>query len=67
MDLMKMRELAWITYIAPHQDPKKIKKTKDPFWPLNKHRNSKVTDAQKEALLEAQREYLMKKKEKENG
>ena len=38
-ELHKLRELAWITYIAPHQDPKKLKKSKESFWPMKKHRD----------------------------
>ena len=28
----KLRELMWITYIAPHQDPKKMTKSKNKFF-----------------------------------
>jgi len=37
-EIYKLRELAWITYIAPHQNPKKMKKSKEAFWPLKKNK-----------------------------
>lgn len=63
--MMEIRELAWHIYIAPHQDRKRLKKSIDAFWPV-KRKHNKVTDKQREALLQAQMEYLLKKKEKEN-
>jgi hypothetical protein len=50
-----LRELMWTTYIAPHQDPKKMVKRKEQFLSLGseqKHRIG-VTDAQKENFLKA--------------
>ena len=38
IDLYKwqmLREMMWTTYIAPHQDPKKMVKRKEIFLPLN--------------------------------
>ena len=57
----KVRELAWITYIAPYQDPKKMKKSKESFWPLGKKKG--VTDEMKQRILEAQKRY----QEEKNG
>jgi len=37
-EMYMLRELAWVTYIAPHQNPKKMKKTKESFWPLKKNK-----------------------------
>lgn len=56
MDLykwMQIRELAWSSFIAPHQDPKKMPKTKERFWPLSgeKQRSSGVSDEMKEIFL----------------
>lgn len=55
----KIRELAWVTYIAPHQDPKKMKKSKNAFWPMDK--KTGVTDKMREAMIQAQIEYMKKK------
>lgn len=30
----KLRELAWVTYVAPNQNPKKMKRSKKSFWPI---------------------------------
>ena len=52
----KVRELAWITYIAPYQDPKKMKRSKEAFWPMKKKK--KVTDEMRQRIIEAQKKYL---------
>jgi len=36
----KLRELMWITYIAPNQDPKKMAKRKEQFLPLDGDRKT---------------------------
>jgi hypothetical protein len=56
---VKQRELMWITYIAPHQDPKKMAKRKEQFLPLNGEKQSKggVTDEMKERFLNEFRKY----------
>lgn len=56
MDLYKwqmLREMMWVTYIAPNQDPKKMAKRKEIFLPLNgdKKINSGVSEAHKEIFL----------------
>jgi len=52
-----LRELMWVTYIAPHQDVKKMAKRKENFLPLNKDKkvNIGVTEEHKERFL---KEYL---------
>jgi len=47
------RELMWITYIAPHQDPKKMAKRKENLLPLNgdKKQSKGVTEEHKELFL----------------
>ena len=59
-ELLQLRELAWITYIAPHSDPKKMKKSIDQFWPIGK-KKGKVTDKMIKAMEEAQKRYLEEK------
>ena len=61
-EMFKLREIAWITYIAPHQDPKKLKKSKESFWPLKKH-TEQPNDSIRSAFLEAHKNYL----EQRNG
>lgn len=56
MDLYKwqqLRELMWITYIAPHQDVKKMAKRKENLLPLNmdKKQSTGVSESQKEMFL----------------
>lgn len=51
------RELMWITYVAPHQDPKKMAKRKELFLPLNddkKHSNG-ITDEHRQRFI---KEYI---------
>ena len=62
-EMFKIRELAWVTYIAPHQDPKKLKKSKESFWPLKNHGRSEPKEDIKNAFLEAHKKYL----EQRNG
>lgn len=49
----KLRELMWVNYIAPHQDPKKMVKRKDLFLPLNGDKKTiiGVSDEHKEMFL----------------
>ena len=61
-----LREMAWVTYIAPHQDPKKMKKSKEAFWPMKKNKSNTVTDDMRAAIKKAQEEYL-EQKNKKNG
>lgn len=56
MDLYKwqmMREMMWITYIAPHQDYKKMAKRKELLLPLNgdKKQGIGVSQEHKEMFL----------------
>lgn len=60
IDLYKwkmLRELMWTSYIAPHQDPKKMPKRKEIFLPLNddKKISEGVSQDHKERFL---KEYL---------
>ena len=43
----------WVTYIAPHQDVKKMAKRKEIFLPLNKDKKQStgVSEEQKELFL----------------
>lgn len=61
-ELMQFRELTWITYISPHLDPKKMKKSIDQFWPIKKGRK-KVSEEMIERMKKVTAEYLAKKKE----
>lgn len=64
-ELYKLRRLAWITYIAPHQDPKKMRGLKeDSWWKIGKKEIKRVSDEGKERFRKAYIDYL---KKKENG
>ena len=69
MDLYRweqLRELMWVTYIAPHQDVKKMAKRKEIFLPLNKDKKvaNGVTEEHKEQFL---KEYLKWATQTNNG
>ena len=57
-DWQKLRELMWTSYIAPHQDPKKMVKRKESFLPLGSEKKIVgVTDEAKEIFLKEFRKY----------
>ena len=61
----KLRELMWITYIAPHQDPKKMTSNKNKFLPLGTEsgsNNGRVSDEMKQRFLGEYQKYLDKVK-----
>lgn len=62
-EMLNMREMAWITYVAPHQDPKKMKKSKEAFWPIKKGGSDGLKQSAIDRLLEEQKKYLKKKKD----
>ena len=64
-DTMMLRELSWIVYTAPHNDPKKMKKTKEGFWPVKKGVSKKQRESMIERMKEVQAEYLEQKKLKD--
>ena len=65
-DIYKLRELAWITYMAPHLDTKKMKKSKEAFWPIGGKKNSQATDLMRKRMKEAQEMYKREKESKKN-
>jgi hypothetical protein len=55
----KVRQIAWSSFIAPHQDPKKMPKSIDRFMSLGDNNTRKeVGIDQKENFLKAYKEYL---------
>jgi len=48
-----LRELMWVTYISPHQDPKKMAKRKEQFLSLtgDKKQNAGVSEEHKQIFL----------------
>lgn len=57
-DWQKLREVMWTSYIAPHQDPKKMVKRKESFLPLNGEKQIVgVSDEAKEIFLKEFRKY----------
>lgn len=64
--LMMLRELSWITYTAPHNDPKKMKRSKDAFWPIKKKNVSKEKrETMIERFKEVTKKYLEEKEQKD--
>ena len=59
--LYNMREMAWVTYISPHLDPKKMKKSKEAFWPIHKKSPKIEAERMKATMERAMKEYLNKK------
>lgn len=55
----KLRELMWITYISPNQDPKKMAKRKEQFLPLDGDRQQKggISERQREIFLQEYKKY----------
>ncbi len=65
--LYRLRELAWITFIAPYQDPKKLTgMTKERFWSLDGEKDTIVTPGMLKRMKEVQEVYNRELKEK-NG
>ncbi len=55
------RELMWITYIAPHQDPKKMVKRKEAFLPLDGEKKIQgVSEEMKQTFLTEFKKYQEK-------
>ena len=54
-----MREIMWITYIAPHQDPTKIVKRKELFLPLegDKKQSQGISKEAKELFLKEYKKW----------
>lgn len=60
-DWQKLRELMWTSYIAPHQDPKKMVKRKESFLPLGSEKKIVgVTDEARAIFLKEFRKYQEK-------
>ena len=57
----KLRRLAWITYIAPHQDPKKLRGKREESWWKIGTKNIKVDDAHRQRFIDEYKKYLEKK------
>lgn len=54
----RFREVAYASLIGFHSDPKRIPKSKDAFWPIDKEAKKRgVSDEQKQAFLEAYKNY----------
>jgi hypothetical protein len=61
-DWQKLRELMWTSYIAPHQDPKKMAKRKEAFLPLDGEKQNKVgvSDETKAIFMKEFKKYQEK-------
>lgn len=60
-DLLKIRRLAWTSFIAPHQDPKKLRGLKeDRWWQIGK-KSVQITESHRQKFLDEMKKYLEKK------
>lgn len=58
----RLRRLAWVTYIAPHQNPKKLRGMKEErWWPIGRRRIAKVNEEGRARFIEEYKKYLEKK------
>jgi hypothetical protein len=56
----RAREIAYAALTGFHSNPKKMPKTKETFWPIEFDKKvSKISEAQKQAFLEANQQYLI--------
>jgi len=55
----------WVNYIAPHQNPKKMKRNIDSFMPIGK--KPQATEEQREAGRKAWEQYLKEIKQANGG
>lgn len=61
-ELIKLRRLAWITYIAPHQDPKKLRGMKEEkWWRIGEKDIPKVSEEGRKRFIEEYKKYLATK------
>lgn len=63
----KLREIMWVTYIAPHQDPKKMAKTKQKFLTLESDKNTGVARDMRSVFLKELEKYHEKVKQYGRG
>lgn len=62
--MYELREMLYITYIAPHTDPKQLRGlTKDRFWNLEGNKDSDEMVKARELFALRRKEYLEKKKQ----
>lgn len=62
----KVREVAYYSMIGSHLNPKHLPKSIDGFMPLDVKQKPKVSEAQKQAFLEAAKKYYQKKNEQQS-
>lgn len=59
----KLRRLAWITYIAPHQDPRKLRGLREErWWKIEEGDRPRVSEEAKQRFINEYKKYLDKKK-----
>ena len=63
-EMIKLRRLAWITYIAPHQDPKRLRgMSENKWWKIGGGNENVITEAHRQRGVEALKKYLKEKQE----
>jgi len=63
--LRDVREIAWASLVGPHQNPKKLPKTIEAYWPLDG--KPQVNDFLRDRIKFAQDEYKERLKKLNNG
>lgn len=61
-ELIKLRRLAWVSLIAPHQDPKKLRGKREETWWRIGEKRANVTESHKQRFIEEYKKYLEKAK-----
>lgn len=61
-EALKLRRLAWITFIAPYQDPKKLRgMTESRWWKIEEKEKGSVSESHKDRFMKEMKKYLAKK------
>ena len=61
-ETLKLRRLSWITFIAPYQDPKKLRgMTEERWWKIGKKQQPIVSESHKQRFMLEYKKYLEKK------
>ena len=61
-EMIKLRRLAWITYIAPHQDPKKLRGLREERWWKIGENRPQISESHRQRFTEEMVKYLAKTK-----
>ena len=67
-ELLKLRRLAWVTLIAPYQDPKKLRgKKEETWWKIGKTKTDTASEELRERGRRAMEDYIKIKMQQDGG